>query len=162
MVNDLCVCACVLTHTHTYTHTQLSLSLYLSLSLSLSLTHTHTHTCRWSLGSMFAGMIFRKEPFFHGQDNYDQLVKIAKVLGTDDLFSYIDKYGIALDQRYDGILGRHTKKAWTSFVKQENQHLVSHDALDFLDRLLRSHTHINAERESERERKKERSYASVV
>ena len=21
----------------------------------------------WSLGSMFAGMIFRKEPFFHGQ-----------------------------------------------------------------------------------------------
>ena len=28
---------------------------------------------------MFAGMIFRKEPFFHGHDNYDQLVKIAKV-----------------------------------------------------------------------------------
>jgi casein kinase II subunit alpha len=36
----------------------------------------------WSLGCMFAGMIFRKEPFFHGQDNYDQLVKIAKVLLT--------------------------------------------------------------------------------
>lgn len=34
----------------------------------------------WSLGCMFAGMIFRKEPFFHGHDNYDQLVKIAKVL----------------------------------------------------------------------------------
>ena len=25
------------------------------------------------------GMIFRKEPFFYGHDNYDQLVKIAKV-----------------------------------------------------------------------------------
>ena len=35
----------------------------------------------WSLGCMLAGMIFRKEPFFHGHDNYDQLVKIAKVLG---------------------------------------------------------------------------------
>mmetsp|Transcript_11633 Transcript_11633/g.16615 ORF Transcript_11633/g.16615 Transcript_11633/m.16615 type:complete len:379 (+) Transcript_11633:176-1312(+) len=91
----------------------------------------------WSLGSMFAGMIFRKEPFFHGQDNYDQLVKIAKVLGTDDLFAYIEKYSIALDARYDGILGRHSKKAWTCFVKQENEHLVSQDALDFLDRLLR-------------------------
>lgn len=34
----------------------------------------------WSLGCMFAGMIFRKEPFFYGHDNYDQLVKIAKVL----------------------------------------------------------------------------------
>ena len=56
----------------------------------------------WSLGCMFAGcfllillarncfkhretylqnagMIFRKEPFFYGHDNYDQLVKIAKV-----------------------------------------------------------------------------------
>ena len=35
----------------------------------------------WSLGCMFAGMIFRKEPFFYGHDNYDQLVKIAKVRG---------------------------------------------------------------------------------
>ncbi|CAI9111309.1 OLC1v1011505C1 [Oldenlandia corymbosa var. corymbosa] len=34
----------------------------------------------WSLGCMFAGMIFRKEPFFYGHDNQDQLVKIAKVL----------------------------------------------------------------------------------
>ncbi|MBA0772070.1 hypothetical protein Gotri_007508 [Gossypium trilobum] len=33
----------------------------------------------WSLGCMFAGMIFRKEPFFYGHDNNDQLVKIAKV-----------------------------------------------------------------------------------
>jgi casein kinase II subunit alpha len=33
----------------------------------------------WSLGCMFAGMIFKKEPFFHGHDNYDQLVRIAKV-----------------------------------------------------------------------------------
>ncbi len=33
----------------------------------------------WSLGCMFAGMIFKKEPFFHGHDNHDQLVKIAKV-----------------------------------------------------------------------------------
>ena len=33
----------------------------------------------WSLGCMFASMIFKKEPFFHGHDNYDQLVRIAKV-----------------------------------------------------------------------------------
>jgi serine/threonine protein kinase len=28
----------------------------------------------WSLGAMFASMIFRKEPFFHGGSNTDQLV----------------------------------------------------------------------------------------
>ena len=40
---------------------------------------------------MLASMIFRKEPFFHGHDNYDQLVRIAKVLGTEDLYDYLDK-----------------------------------------------------------------------
>jgi casein kinase II subunit alpha len=60
----------------------------------------------WSLGCMFASMIFRKEPFFHGHDNYDQLVRIAKVLGTDELFEYIDKYQIDLDPRFNDILGR--------------------------------------------------------
>mmetsp|Transcript_10582 Transcript_10582/g.35402 ORF Transcript_10582/g.35402 Transcript_10582/m.35402 type:complete len:343 (-) Transcript_10582:279-1307(-) len=91
----------------------------------------------WSLGAMFAGMIFRKEPFFHGHDNYDQLVKIAKVLGTDDLFAYLDKYDIQLDRHYDGILGKHPRKSWQSFVTRENQHLVSPEAIDFLDQCLR-------------------------
>lgn len=50
--------------------------------------------------------IFRKEPFFHGHDNYDQLVKISKVLGTDDLYAYLDKYDIELDAQYDDILSR--------------------------------------------------------
>jgi len=56
---------------------------------------------------MFAGMIFQKEPFFQGKDNYDQLVKIAKVLGTDDLFAYVEKYSVTLDSHYDDILGQH-------------------------------------------------------
>lgn len=30
----------------------------------------------WSLGCMFASMIFRKEPFFHGHDNYDQVLNL--------------------------------------------------------------------------------------
>ncbi|KAK3067534.1 Casein kinase II subunit alpha' [Teratosphaeriaceae sp. CCFEE 6253] len=82
-------------------------------------------------------MIFRKEPFFHGNSNSDQLVKIAKVLGTEDLFDYLDKYDIELDAQYDDILGRFPKKSWHAFVTQENQRFVSNDALDFLDKLLR-------------------------
>jgi casein kinase II subunit alpha len=91
----------------------------------------------WSLGAMFASMIFRKEPFFHGSSNSDQLVKIAKVLGTDDLFDYLDKYEIELDAQYDDILGRFQKKPWHSFVTSENQRFVSNEAIDFLDKLLR-------------------------
>ena len=50
--------------------------------------------------------IFRKEPFFHGHDTYDRLVKTAKVLGTDDLFAYLDKNSLELSPQYDGILSR--------------------------------------------------------
>ncbi|CAN0119513.1 unnamed protein product, partial [Hapterophycus canaliculatus] len=86
----------------------------------------------WSLGCMFAGMIFRKEPFFHGHDNYDQLVKIAKVLGTDELFNYLDKYELELDPHFDGIMGRHSNRPWQKFVNPENQHLVSEEAISFV------------------------------
>eukprot|EP01038_Epipyxis_sp_PR26KG_P011332 gene11332-15196_t len=95
----------------------------------------------WSLGCMFAGMIFKKEPFFHGHDNYDQLVRIAKVLGTDDLYDYLDKYELELDPHFDGIMSNHSKKPWVRFVTGENQHLVSDAAIDFLDNLLRYDHH---------------------
>uniref|UniRef100_A0A673LMZ0 Casein kinase II subunit alpha-like n=1 Tax=Sinocyclocheilus rhinocerous TaxID=307959 RepID=A0A673LMZ0_9TELE len=81
--------------------------------------------------------ILKVKPFFHGHDNYDQLVRIAKVLGTEDLYDYIDKYNIELDPRFNDILGRHSRKRWERFVHSENQHLVSTEALDFLDKLLR-------------------------
>eukprot|EP01113_Clastostelium_recurvatum_P004313 TRINITY_DN1189_c0_g1_i1.p1 TRINITY_DN1189_c0_g1~~TRINITY_DN1189_c0_g1_i1.p1 ORF type:complete len:372 (+),score=104.89 TRINITY_DN1189_c0_g1_i1:78-1118(+) len=91
----------------------------------------------WSLGCMFAGMIFRKEPFFHGHDNHDQLVKIAKVVGTDDLQAYLDKYGLVLDTHLMQLIGRHQRKPWKKFITPENKHLCGADAIDFLDRLLR-------------------------
>ena len=91
----------------------------------------------WSLGCMFAGMIFKREPFFKGRDNYDQLVKIAKVIGTDELFAYLDTYDLELDPHFDGILGKHQPKLWHKFVTTDNQHLVSAESLDFLSKLLR-------------------------
>ena len=86
---------------------------------------------------MFASMIFRKEPFFHGHDNYDQLVRIGKVLGTEELYEYVEKYQIEMDSRFNDILGRHSRKRWERFIHSENQHLVSAEALDLLDQLLR-------------------------
>ncbi|KAJ6304762.1 hypothetical protein OIU78_020344 [Salix suchowensis] len=91
----------------------------------------------WSLGCMFAGMIFRKEPFFYGHDNYDQLVKIAKVLGTDELNAYLNKYRIELDPHLAALVGRHSRKPWSKFTNVDNQHLAVPEAVDFLDKLLR-------------------------
>eukprot|EP00806_Schmidingerella_arcuata_P003450 Macronucleus_4127.p1 GENE.Macronucleus_4127~~Macronucleus_4127.p1 ORF type:complete len:200 (+),score=69.79 Macronucleus_4127:1-600(+) len=93
----------------------------------------------WSLGCMFAGMIFKREPFFQGSDNYDQLVKIAKVLGTEELYAYLDKYRLTLDSHYEDLLPQHPipRKPWTKFINQQNGHLVSDEALDLLSQMLR-------------------------
>ena len=36
----------------------------------------------WGFGCLFASVIFKKAPFFGGRDVLDQLIKIAKVMGT--------------------------------------------------------------------------------
>ncbi|EFA84119.1 protein serine/threonine kinase [Heterostelium album PN500] len=91
----------------------------------------------WSLGCMFAGMLFQKDPFFHGHDNIDQLVKIVKVLGTDEFYAYLNKYGIVIDSTLQSILGKHPKKPWAKFITNDNKNLAVPEAIDFLDKLLR-------------------------
>jgi casein kinase II subunit alpha len=91
----------------------------------------------WSLGCMLASMIFQQDPFFRGHDNYDQLVRIARVLGTEKLDEYIKKYNIELDTRFNDLLGRHSRKRWERFIRPDNEHLINAEALDFLDNLLK-------------------------
>eukprot|EP01104_Vermistella_antarctica_P000838 TRINITY_DN10939_c0_g1_i1.p1 TRINITY_DN10939_c0_g1~~TRINITY_DN10939_c0_g1_i1.p1 ORF type:complete len:383 (-),score=86.70 TRINITY_DN10939_c0_g1_i1:75-1223(-) len=90
----------------------------------------------WSMGCMFAGMIFRKEPFFHGHDNQDQLVKIAKVLGTEELYAYLNKFGVVLDPHFGQLIGQHPRRPWSRFITAENKQFCSPEALSFLDSLL--------------------------
>ncbi|CAD8048988.1 unnamed protein product [Paramecium sonneborni] len=90
----------------------------------------------WSTGAMMASMIFKKEPFFQGQDNYDQLVVISKVLGTEELQAYIKKYRIRLDPVLESKLGNYPKKEWVKFINAENKHLCSDEAIDILSRML--------------------------
>lgn len=90
----------------------------------------------WGVGCMLASMIFHKEPFFQGLDNNDQLVRIAKVLGTSGLFDYIDKYNIRIDASFMARLGKHSRKQWDRYVNRENRDLVSPEAFDLLNKML--------------------------
>ncbi len=107
---------------------------------------------------MFAGMIFRKEPFFHGADNQDQLVKIARVCGTDGLFDYMQKYGITLEGAFLTQIGKHPRKPWKSFVNASNRALANDDALDLLDNLLK---YDHAERFTAKEAMRHAYFAGV-
>jgi hypothetical protein len=35
------------------------------------------------------------------------------------------------------MIGQHSRKPWTKFITPDNQHLITPEALDFLDKLLR-------------------------
>lgn len=74
--------------------------------------------------------------FFRGEDELDQLVKISKVLGTDDLYAYAEKYGVDLDPKLVQLCGYRPRLPWRKFVNDENSHLVSPDALALLSDLL--------------------------
>ncbi|KAF5212756.1 Casein kinase II subunit alpha' [Clavispora lusitaniae] len=61
---------------------------------------------------------------------------IAKVLGTKDLMAYVNKYRIKLSDEYNSILGNYPRKPWSAFVNKDNQHLVSPEVVDLIDKLL--------------------------
>lgn len=91
----------------------------------------------WSVGCMLASMIFRKEHFFRGRDNEDQLLRILKVLGTDAFERYLERYALFIRTDNPSLLERHPRVSWTRFVTNDNKQNVSPEVLDLLDRLLR-------------------------
>merc|ERR1712048_1507246 len=101
----------------------------------------------WSLGCMLAGMVFRKEPFFQGADNNDQLVKIVYFLGTDELSSYIQKYKKEIEGSFDGQtlfthctgrlpLGKQARKPWSKYINDDNRHLACDEIIDLISKML--------------------------
>ncbi len=92
----------------------------------------------WSLGCVLAGIIFHKTPFFDGEDDGEVLQEIIKVLGNDDLYEYADKYELKVPDAVKVELGKGSpKKDWTQFINLKYLELVSMDALDLVDNLVR-------------------------
>ncbi|KAH0496027.1 hypothetical protein TgHK011_009545 [Trichoderma gracile] len=91
----------------------------------------------WNAGVLFASIIFRKEPFFHGASNFDFLQKIASVLGTKGLLNYVEKYDIETSPDDVDAIPYYEKRDWHSFFNKENELFSSLEAMDLVDRLLR-------------------------
>jgi hypothetical protein len=71
-------------------------SVLLSVGSVLPIAHTPPHNTK----------LFRRDPFFYGSDNSDQLVKIVQVLGSDGLHAYLRKYGLKLDAQFTTMFAR--------------------------------------------------------
>ncbi|KAL3795419.1 hypothetical protein ACHAW5_006993 [Stephanodiscus triporus] len=56
----------------------------------------------WAFGCILVGLLFRREPFFHGKDNDDQLGQIVNVLGIRDFLRYYRRVGRLRSSRRRG------------------------------------------------------------
>jgi casein kinase II subunit alpha len=91
----------------------------------------------WSVGTVLASMIFRREPFFHGASSSLQLQRIARVLGTKGLLNLLEKYDIEMTP--DGLedIPYFDKAPWQNLFNEDNERYASAEAVDLLDKLLR-------------------------
>ncbi|TBU18727.1 protein kinase domain-containing protein [Ordospora colligata] len=87
----------------------------------------------WSFGCVLAEMIFKKRPFFHGESNNDQLMKIIRVLGYCDLKTYMDKYQICSPNiRFAAMEQRVALASFIPFGEES----VYEDAVNLLENIL--------------------------
>ena len=90
----------------------------------------------WSLSCMLLGIVFNRTPFFRGKDNYDQLRKIAEIMGSEELDKYIAKYNLKLDKETQRLLGRYERRPWTDFINEATKKFINDDLFDYLDKTL--------------------------
>ncbi|AOW01902.1 kinase-like domain-containing protein [Yarrowia lipolytica] len=124
-------------HSGTYYNVRVASRCYKGPELLYDLQQYDYSLDLWSLGCTLAGIIFRKDPFFHGSSNQNQLVEIAKVLGTSDMYKCLTKYGLKLPDIYNDILGTYPRQPWEKFVTSATQAIANPTAIDFLDKILR-------------------------
>lgn len=86
----------------------------------------------WSFGCVLAEIVFKKRPFFHGESNNDQFVKIARVLGYTDLKRYISKYDMGLPKYCEGVGERISLHSFAS----PDRNALYGEAIDLLERIF--------------------------
>lgn len=112
----------------------------------------------WGVGCILGGLLLRREPFFRGKDNTDQLGKIVAVLGCQDLLEYCDKNAIQLSSDLEDVVHKYTmksnfsgkRKSWLTLMgisksssldksnasMMHNFAIPSNEGIDLLDNLL--------------------------
>ncbi|EAX89597.1 CMGC family protein kinase [Trichomonas vaginalis G3] len=92
----------------------------------------------WSFGATMAALIFKKTPFFKGNNDLEMIKEIASVLGGEKLEKYMQKYGIPQPDGFPkSCLKKKAKPLESCLRKNAKKDLVSPEALDLLDKCLR-------------------------
>jgi len=90
----------------------------------------------FAFGLTLLGVVSQKIPFFRGQDNVDQLYKIADVLGTIDLKKYISKYRLKPSKDFNRLLAKDTPRLSLASYHKRNKDFADGGLYDLLENVL--------------------------
>ena len=92
----------------------------------------------WSVGCLFGAILFQIDFLFKGSSNQDQLVKISKHCGYEEIEKFLNKYqgDCFLASKFKNKMKDYTKKSWDEYINEKNKYLINDDALDLLNKLL--------------------------
>lgn len=122
--------------TRNYKGPELLTNNYVGVGVSSHSKHYDYSVDIWSFGCMIAALVFNKIPFFRAHGNIDQLCRIAEVLGTDELYAYIDKYKLHVDPEMLEKVGTCRKRDWNEFAAEGRRDLICIELYDLLDNIL--------------------------
>jgi casein kinase II subunit alpha len=95
----------------------------------------------WGAGCILAGLLFRREPFFRGRDNIDQLSKIVTFLGTDELDEYCDDCDVKLSKELRRVTRGYRARDWRAYAKKRGEQMMKNDGSG--DESFSSHQGVN-------------------
>lgn len=90
----------------------------------------------WAAGCTLASILFQKFPFFTGNEDEDQIVKICDVLGGKDMIYYTEKYQLPISTFALNKISKMKHRPWSQWINQSNQNYATDTACDLLDKLL--------------------------
>jgi len=91
----------------------------------------------FAFGCTLLGIASGRIPFFRGKDNIDQLYKIADVLGTKDLKTYLSDYKLTPGKSFIPLLEADTPRLpWKKYIPSKRASFLDNDLLNLLDGVL--------------------------
>ena len=91
----------------------------------------------WSFGVTMASIIFKKNPFFTGNDDVDMISKIASVLGGEKLLEYVSKYSLPLPNEIKNQIYKKKAQNWNTFIKKKNKDLANEEAISLIESCIK-------------------------
>lgn len=93
----------------------------------------------WACGCLFAGLIFKLEPFFYARPdpmNLGVISTVSRLAGSDTLLVWAKKWGIRMSDKQRRTVGRHPRVPLEHFRNEENKELACDQAIDLIKNMI--------------------------